>query len=155
MLRHRAKSQVRGFTIAEVMVAACVMALAITTSITTMQRAFLAIDTSRNLTVAGQIMVNEMEKIRMQSWSQVSDVTLMPRDTDTALTLDSIFSSNPQIGTRFTLSRRISQPDSANATILEIKFTVTWRGYDGRELSRSYTTHYAQYGIHDFLYNSS
>jgi Tfp pilus assembly protein PilV len=155
MLRHRAKSQVRGFTIAEVMVAACVMALAITTSITTMQRAFLAIDTSRNLTVAGQIMVNEMEKIRMQSWSQVSDVTLMPRDTDTALTLDSIFSSNPQIGTRFTLSRRISQPDSANATILEIKCTVTWRGYDGRELSRSYTTHYAQYGIHDFLYNSS
>ena len=45
-----------GFTIVEVMAAAVVMALAITTSITTLQRGFLALDSARNLTMAGQIL---------------------------------------------------------------------------------------------------
>ena len=54
----------RGFTIVEVMMAAIVMAFAITTSITTMQRAFLAIDAARGVTYAGQIMQSELEKMR-------------------------------------------------------------------------------------------
>lgn len=38
------------------MVASTVMALAITTAITTMQQAFLALDSARNITLAGQIL---------------------------------------------------------------------------------------------------
>src|SRR5690242_11599541 len=93
-----------GFTIVEVMTAAAVMALAITTSITTMQRAFLALDTSRNLTIAGQIMVSEMERIRMLSWTDVSAWDL---DTATTVTLDTVFTSNSQIGSRFTMTRTV------------------------------------------------
>ncbi len=143
----------RGFTIAEVMMAAAVMALAISTSITTMQRAFLALDTSRNLTLAGQIMVSEMEGIRMLSWTEVEAYELSP--TVTTLTLDAAFTSNPQIGNRFAMTRTVTLPDEANPNIRQITLTVTWRGYDGRELSRSYTTQYARYGIHDYLYNTS
>jgi Tfp pilus assembly protein PilV len=142
-----------GFTIVEVMMAATVMAFAITTSITTMQRAFLALDTARNLTLAGQIMVSEMERTRMLSWDEVSAFALSP--TVTTLTLDSTFTSNPQIGTRFSLTRTVTLPDTSNPNIREIVLTITWRGYDGRELSRSYTTHYARYGIHDYLYNTT
>lgn len=143
----------RGFTIAEVMVAAIVMAFAITTSITTMQRAFLALDTSRNLTLAGQIMVSEMERTRMLSWSDISAMDLSP--TVTTLTLDSAFTSNAQIGSRFTLTRTVTLPDSSNPNIRQITLTITWRGYDGRQHSRSYTTQYARYGIHDYLYNTT
>jgi Tfp pilus assembly protein PilV len=143
----------RGFTIAEVMMAAAVMALAITTSITTMQRAFLALDTSRNLTLAGQIMVSEMERVRMLGWDDIAAYELSP--TVTTLTLDTAFTSNAQIGTRFTLTRTVTVPDALNTNIRQITLTVTWRGYDGRQLSRSYTTHYARYGIHDYVYNTT
>jgi hypothetical protein len=142
----------QSFTIAEVMMAAGVMAFAITTSITTMQRAFLALDTSRNLTIAGQIMVSEMERIRMMGWSDVSAWTL---DTPATVTLDTIFTSNPQVGSRFTLTRTVTVPDASNTNIRQITLTMTWTGYDGRQLSRSYTTHYARYGIHDYLYNTT
>lgn len=143
----------RGFTIAEVMVAAIVMAFAITTSITTMQRAFLALDTSRNLTLAGQIMVSEMERTRMLNWTDIEAMDLSP--TVTSLTLDSTFTSNTQIGTRFTLTRTVTVPDPSNTNIRQITLTITWRGYDGRQHTRSYTTQYARYGIHDYLYNTT
>ncbi len=143
----------RGFTIMEVMMAAIVMAFAITTSITTMQRAFLALDTSRNLTLAGQIMVGEMERTRMLNWTEVEALDLSP--TETTLTLDEVFTDNPQIGTRFALKRVVTLPDASNTNIRQITLTITWRGYDGRELTRSYTTHYARYGIHDYLYNTT
>lgn len=147
------KPAVSGFTIAEVMVAAIVMAFAITTSITTMQRAFLALDTSRNLTLAGQIMVSEMERTRMLSWTDIAAMDLSP--TVTTLTLDSAFTSNSQIGSRFTLTRTVTVPDASNTNIRQITLTISWRGYDGREHTRSYTTQYARYGIHDYLYNTT
>lgn len=132
--------------------AAAVMALAITTSITTMQRAFLALDLSRNLTVAGQIMTSEMERIRMLSWTDVSVPTLGETNT---VALDAIFTNNPQITNRFTLTRTDSLPDASNPNIREITLTITWRGYDGSQHTRSYTTYYAHYGIHDYLYNTA
>ncbi|MBI4624290.1 MAG: hypothetical protein HY736_13880 [Verrucomicrobia bacterium] len=151
----RAPSSRRGFTIVEVMMAACVMAFAITTSITTMQRAFLAIDGSRNITLAGQIMVSEMERTRMLAWTETSPTVgvgsfaLSP--TVETLSLPAGFSA---FSSRFTLTREVFEdPDNANIRI--IKLTISWRGYDGRALSRSCTTHYARYGIHDYLFNTT
>ncbi len=62
----------RAFTIVEVMVAAGVMALVLTTSITTLQSAFMALDAARNVTSAGQIMQSELEKMRLKDWSVIS-----------------------------------------------------------------------------------
>jgi Tfp pilus assembly protein PilV len=136
----------RGFTILEVALAAAVMALALTTSITTMQRGFLSLDTARNLTIAGQIMQSEFEKMRMQPWS-----TIDAYGSSDPVTIDSSFTSNAFIGTRFTLTR--------NATLIrtglkQITLTITWKSYDGRSLSRSYTSYYGQNGLYDYFYNS-
>ena len=143
--RHRRSG---GFTILEVMMAATVMAFAITTSITTMQRAFAALDTARNLTIAGQIMVCEMEKIRMLDWTTVSAYP-----SSATVTIDSSFTSNSKIGNRFTLTRTTATAGSSN--MLQITLTISWNNYDGRTLTRSYMTYYARYGIHDYLYNTS
>jgi hypothetical protein len=97
-------------------------------------------------------MVSEMERIRMLSWTDVSSWEL---DTATAVTLDTVFSSSAQISNRFTMTRTISLPDASNPNIRAITLTITWRGYDGRQLSRSYVTQYARYGIHDYLYNTT
>jgi hypothetical protein len=40
------------------------------------------------------------------------------------------------------------------AGMRRIKLTVTWRNYDGRYLSRSYTAYYGQNGLYDYYFNS-
>lgn len=128
--------------------AAAVLALAITTSITTMQRAYASLDTARNLSLAGQIMQNELEQMRMCDWSTVNAYPAGP----TTLTIDSSFTTGTNVASRFTLVRETSL---VHAGMKQVKLTVSWRSYDGRTLSRSYTTRYGQNGLYDFFYNSS
>ena len=127
--------------------AVMVLALALTTSLAAMQRAFLQFDTARNLDVAANILQCEMEKQRLMSWAAVSNASYVPA-------IDSSFSRNPAIGGRFTLSRSIATVPGRSGQMLQITLTVRWRGYDGRALERSYTTYYTQEGLHDYLYGS-
>jgi Tfp pilus assembly protein PilV len=138
---------VGGFTIVEVMMAAAVMAFALTTSITTMQRGFLSLDTARNITIAGQIMQSEFEKMRLLPWATIDAYT----NTSPAPTIDTSFTSNAYIGTRFTLTRQV---DVVRAGMKKFTLTVSWRSYDGRTISRSYTSYYGQNGLYDYFYNS-
>lgn len=132
------------------MMAAIVMAFAITTSIVTLQRGFLSIDTARNLVIAGQIMQSEIEKMRVSPWSSTVTVTGIVDYTNTfpALNIDPVFTANTFIGDRFTLTRTMENP---KPDLRQITLTITWRNYDGRTLSRSYTTYYARYGLYDFF----
>ncbi len=140
----------KGFTILEVMLAATVMVFAISTSILTLRSAFLAIDTARNVTLAGQIMMTEMEKMRLADWSMVSSYPA----TSTTLLVDPNFTGNPRIGQRFTLTRTAAVV-GGNANLLELSYTATWTGQDRRTHQRTYTTYYARHGIRDYLYNTS
>lgn len=135
-----------GFTILEVALAAAIMAMGISTSITVLQRAFAMLDTARNLTTAGQILVSQMEQVRMYDWTVVSAYPT----AETTLEVDRVFSSSSSVGSRYTLKRTVSTvaPD-----ILEITYTISWANYDTRTLSRSMSTYYARYGIHDYFYN--
>jgi prepilin-type N-terminal cleavage/methylation domain-containing protein len=134
----------RGFTIAEVMMAAAVMALAITTSITTMQRAFLAIDVARGTSYAAQIMQSELEKMRLQNWTTVSAYS----SSATTVTIDSSFTSNSYIGNRYTLSRTAT---TVHTGMIKITLTISWRTYDARLLTRSYVTYYGKNGLYDYV----
>lgn len=144
-----------GFTIAEVMMAAIVMAFAITTSITTMQRAFLAVDAARGVTYAAQIMQTELEKMRLSPWgngtsgagSGTTGVSAYPT-TATSVTIDSSFTSTSYIGNRFTLTRTAT---TVHTGMIKVSLTVSWKGYDGRTLSRSYITYYGQNGLYDYF----
>ncbi len=138
----------RAFTIVEVMIAAGVMALVITSSITTMQSAFLALDSARNITSAGQIMQSELEKMRLKDWTTVSAYAAGP----TAVTIDSSFTSNPAIGSRFTLTRTVAD---VHTDMKSITLTIAWKSYDGRPFSRSYQTYYGRNGLYDYFYNSN
>ena len=132
--------------------AATVMAFAITTSITTMQRAFLAIDAARGVTYAGQIMQSELEKMRLLPFTTVSGyLTAGPsaNGVDAPVTIDSSFTSNTYIGTRFTMTRTATTVSSRSGMI-KVTLTITWKSYDGRSLSRSYLTYYGQNGLYDY-----
>ena len=126
------------------MFAVIVLALAITTSITVMQRGFNSLDSARGTTYAAQIMQTEVEKLRLCNWSIVSGYPTAA----TTLTIDSVFTNNPLIGTRYSLTRTVS---TVHTGMLRITYTVTWTMYDGRTRSRSCTTYYGQNGLYDYV----
>lgn len=144
----------RAFTIIEVALASAIMALGISTSITVMQRGFTMIDTARNITTAGQIMVSEMEQMRMLPWAtiSISPYFVSPGPTTATVGLNPIFTNSSSVGNRFRLTRTVT---SLSTNMLEISLTITWTAYDGRTLSRTMKTHYARYGMHDYIYNGS
>lgn len=123
--------------------AVIILAMALTTSLTAMQRAYLQLDTARNLEIAGNILQFEMEKERLMTWAAVNNASYVPA-------IDTSFSRNPAIGGRFTLSRTISTVHTGQ--VVQITLTARWRSYDGRSLTRSYTTYYTQGGLYVYLY---
>jgi hypothetical protein len=129
--------------------AAIVMAFAITSSITTMQRGFLSLDTARNITIAGQIMQSEFEKMRLLPWTTVD--TYDATGSEITVAVDTSFTSNAFIGSRFAMTRRVNV---IRAGMKQITLTVTWRSYDGRNITRSYASYYSQNGLYDYFYNS-
>jgi Tfp pilus assembly protein PilV len=133
------------FTLVEVAMSVLVLALALTTSLTAMQRAFLQFDTARNLEIAANILQCEMEKERLFNWTEINNAGYVP-------VIDASFARNPAIGGRFTLSRSVAAVAGRSGQMLQITLTVRWRGYDGRSLDRSYTTYYTQGGLHEYLH---
>ena len=138
--------RIRAFTLVEVVMAVFILALALTTSLAALQRAFLQLDTARNLEIAANMLQCEMEKERLFTWAQASNAGYAP-------VIDPSFSRNPAIGGRFTLSRSLSTLSGHSSQVVQITLTVTWRGYDGRSLSRSYTSYYTQGGLYAYLYS--
>jgi Tfp pilus assembly protein PilV len=136
----------RAFTIVEVAMAVIILALALTTSLTAMQRAFLQFDTARNLEIAANMLQCEMEKERLFTWAQASNASYAP-------VIDPSFARNPAIGGRFTLSRTLATLASHSGQVVQITLTVSWRGYNGRSLARSYTSYYTQGGLYVYLYH--
>lgn len=136
-----------GFTVIEIAVTTFVLALAITTSITTMQRAFSSLDTARNVSTASTILQTEMEHERLFTWAKLTDATYQPA-------LGASFLRNPAVAGRFTLSRAIATLPGRSSQMVQVTLTVRWRNYDGRSLSRSFTSYFTQGGLNDFFYTA-
>ena len=136
----------RAFTLVEVAMAVIILALALTTSLTAMQSAFLQFDTARNLGIAANILQCEMEKQRLMSWTAINNAGYVP-------VIDPSFARNPAIAGRFTLSRTVATVAGHSGQMVQVTLTVRWRGYDGRSLTRSYTTNYTQGGLYEYLYS--
>ena len=144
-----------GFTLVEVVAAVCVMTLVIMTSITTLEYGIRAIDNARYTTLAGQILQSQMEKVRLLTWTQLTDTTSGPVAFTTFTTdLAASTSTSAQLS-RFTCTQSIvAAPSPFDATMKDITLTAAWKGSDGRSHTLSYKTRYAQSGISDFFYTS-
>lgn len=138
----------KGFTILEVVIAAAIMVLAITSSLTVLQRAFLALDSARKVTLAGQMMQSAIEKMRLESWTTISGYAT---SEDITSTVTSSFASSNAITGTFTITRDISD---VHTDMKQITLTTTWKSFDGRTSSRSYVTYYGRNGLYDYYYNS-
>lgn len=142
--RHRT----RGVTIIEVAIAALVMALVLSTAITTLQRAFISLQNARDLNIASQMLQSEMEKLRLADWTTVNAFAV----SATTVTLDTAFTSNPFVGSRFGLSRTVADP-KIDTRIITLR--VQWQGADNRPLSRNLSMRYSRNGLYDYFYSQT
>src|SRR5512141_2337344 len=144
----------RAFTILEVAFAAAVMALAISTSIVVMGRGFNSLDSARCISYASQIMQSEMERMRLTQWGDGTTAGTGPTGvsayptTATAVTIDSSFTPAGDVGSRMTMTRTATD---IHTGMIKIQLTITWHTFDGRAMSRTYTTYYAKNGLYDFI----
>lgn len=127
------------------MIAAVILALGVTTAITVLQSGLQAIDTARNTTAAAQLMQNEMERLRLKSWSQLQDVVTTG---DTTVAVPSNLISG---GAKFTCIREITD---LKDDMKQITLTSSWRGYDGRTHSARLITRYGKTGLYDYFYTA-
>ncbi len=128
----------------EVMIASIVMVLAITTAITTLQRGFQALDTSRHTTYASQVMQSELERLRLKSWAQIQT---LHDSGESAVTVSGVTGASGSF--RCTRTIRDLKTD-----MKEITLVSTWNGYDGRPHTLSYITRYGKSGLYDYFYTA-
>jgi Tfp pilus assembly protein PilV len=138
----------RGVTIVEVAMAAMIMALVLSTAVTTLQRAFISLQNARDLNIASQMLQSEMEKMRLADWTTVNS---FPTNA-TPVALDPAFTSNPFVGSRFTLSRTVSDPKTDTRIIT---LQVVWLGADNRPLTRHLAMRYSRNGLYDYFYSQT
>src|SRR5438552_1422420 len=126
-----------GFTLVEVMMAAVVLVLAITTAITTLQHGLQAVDTARGYTYASQVMQSEMERLRLKSWAQVQTLQNAGDNRVTVTTVTGAPAST------FACTRTIRD---LKADMKEIILESSWHGYDGRAHTARFVTRYGKSG---------
>lgn len=141
------RSLTSGFTLFEVIMAMFVMAFGISTSIIAMQAGYKQIDLARGTTIAAQIIQSEMERLRMMSWTMICDLPA-------TATFDgsTYFSSNPDLAGKYPMTRTVANNATDPTEMKDITVTVTWKSYDGRSHSRSFTSVYAKNGLYDYYY---
>lgn len=145
------RSREAGMTIAEVIIASCVMAFAITTSITVMQSGFSTIDTARGNTLASQILQSEIERIRLMSWANVTDPDKMMGEHK--VDLKEVFATSSELASKFTLVRTVKDDSARPGEGVDIYLQVQWQSFDGRSHSRSFQTKYVKNGLYDYYYS--
>lgn len=127
------------------MIAAMVLALGITTSITTLQHGLRSIDTARHTTYASQVMQSEMEQLRLKNWAQIQS---LQDSSDSTVTSGGAGGAAAE---SFACTRTIQD---LRADMKEITLVSTWRGIDGRPHSLRYVTRYSKSGLYDYFYTA-
>lgn len=131
----------RGFSIAEVMISATVLAVGIVGVITVSQSGLQALDTARNLAAASQLMQSEMERVRLMSWAQMQ---ALQDSGQTEVALEGAPG-------RYACVREIRDIKSG---MKEITLVATWKGYDGRPHTARLITRYGRTGLNDYFYTA-
>lgn len=127
----------------EVALAATVLALTLTGMIQVIESGSQMLDLSRKQTIAAQILHDEIDQLRLQSWATVSSIP----SSYTSIPISSVFTS---AGQGFSCVYKATQvKDLGNNAIpmMQVTFQVTWTGVGGQTYTRTATTLVSQYGL--------
>ena len=98
---------------------------------------------SRQQTLAGQILKNDMEKLRTCDFSVISGYS----SHATTVALDSGFTNIANIYSETRTATTLQTDASYSPTLIQVTYTVSWTGITGTTYSRSSTTYVGKNGL--------
>ena len=136
----------------EVALAATVLALTLVGMIQVVDSGSEMLDLSRKQTMADQILQDEIDQLRLMSWTAITNLPTAA----TNISSDSTFTTfSAQIGGHFPFAgtRTITylepspQPNVNPVLLMQVTYTVTWTGVTGHKYSRTSTTYVGKNGL--------
>jgi prepilin-type N-terminal cleavage/methylation domain-containing protein len=145
----------QGFTLVEVMVASLVLTIMILSALGALIHGFRLLDSARNTTLAAQIAQSEIEDLRLQPWSKISDPALISHSgpIDLSASIGKLLGAaeGEAIAQRFSASRLIVDVPDRGSTLKRVTIAVAWHDYNGTTHTRSYETLIGQHGLTDYF----
>lgn len=160
--RGRRQAGVQAFSLVEVMIAACIMAIVFAALFAGISTTFSLMDVTRENLRATQIMVSRLEGLRLCAWSdsQLFNTNVVPtKFTDSFYPLGLNLSTN--CGTIYTGTLTITTnfvldpPATYNNSLAKVTISVAWTSIQGTATNvhrRSMITYVAQYGMQNYIY---
>ena len=140
-------------TMAEVLIAAVLLAFVIMTSLTALSQAYGITRHARMVTLAGQVVQSAMEDMRLRNYNDLKTYAAQTQPVDFASLLASErFSSNFTQG--FALNAQFSTLVASAASQygkIAVTFTVTWTE-NNVSYSRKIITYFGEKGLSDYYY---
>jgi Tfp pilus assembly protein PilV len=143
----------RGMTMAEVLIAATLLAFVIMSSLTALSRSYGFTRHARMVTLASQIAQSIMEDLRLRNFSDLKTYAAQAQPVNFASTLATErFASSFTTG--FALTGQFTTLVASSSTQLgkiSVTLTVTW-SENGSTFTRSLTTYFSEKGLSDYYY---
>lgn len=149
----------RGFTLVEVMVAVIILAAVFVGFYVNLKQGFASVETSRENLRATQIMEQQMETIRLYTWSQINSNGYVPTSFTSAFTPDtngltrSHWVNNLVYTGTVTISANTGMTESYAADHVLVTVSLTWHS-DANNTTNSakMSTLVSKYGLHNYYY---
>jgi Tfp pilus assembly protein PilV len=149
----RARKSSRGMTLAEVLIAATLLAFVVMTSLTALSQAYGITRHARMVTLAGQIAQSVMEDLRLRNYSSLKAYAAQTQPVDLTSTITSErFASNFTQG--FALSGNFTTLVASSAGVpgkISLTLTVSWTE-QGKGFTRKLITYFGEQGLSDYFY---
>ena len=161
-VRGRAVRSEKGFTLAEVMVGAAILAVVGASLYAAFAAGFFLIQSTRENLRATQIMMQKMEAIRLFTWSQVNDTNnyFKPLFTEP---YDPLGARTNAGGAQYTgfLSAAVPAvgqvPEAYRTNMRDVTISVYWTNYNGARRvvhSRTMQTRVARNGMQNYIWGA-
>lgn len=132
--------------------AGAVLAFAICTSILVIQASLREAGLARNVTAVAQAMQNEMDRLRLLNWSELSALP-----ASGTVDLGATYTAATTVP-GLTITRAVADVAGygSPATLKEITLTARWTStVDGMVRTRRFVLRYGKNGLYDYYYNGS
>jgi hypothetical protein len=143
----------RGFTFAEVMMSIAVTLVMFIAFYAAMSSGVRTIQVARENLRATEILVGEMEDLRLLNWQQLTNTTYLP----TSFTVTYNQNGTNTSGVTYTGAVNVASipwtsSTSYSANMKQVSITLTWNSW-GVQRQRSMTNYCAQYGVQPYVWN--
>jgi len=149
-----------GFTFVEGIVACAITLILFVSFYSAMQQGYVIIRSARENLRATQILVGQMEGIRLYTWNQLTNTTLMPTQFTTSYYPDGLsvngtnsYGGITYAGTVAVTAATLTNPASSYATnMYQVTVQLSWQS--GSVLhTRQMTTYCSRYGVQNYVWS--